>query len=202
MTAPYLREQVAIVRRSGNFEARCFPIAGPLLISTRHFADHRGTFLETYSRRDFAALGIADEFVQDNHSRSDAVGTVRGLHLQVAPEPQAKLVRVLRGRILDVAVDCRAGSPTHGRHIAVELSAENGLMLYIPTGFAHGFVTREPGTEVTYKMTGHYAPHCERGIVWDDPALGIAWDVAPEDAVLSDKDRRLPKLAELGELHL
>lgn len=200
MTALDVLDQLAAIRRAGNFEARSFPLQGPLLVATRRFGDHRGVFTETYSRRDFHVLGIPDDFVQDNQSRSAAVGTVRGLHLQTAPEPQAKLVRVLRGRILDVAVDCRADSPTRGQHVAVELSADNGLMLYVPVGFAHGFVTREPDTEVAYKMTGFYAPACEAGILWNDPALGIDWGVAAEDAVLSDKDRRLPPLAALGEI--
>ena len=188
------------LRRAGNFEARPLAIEGPLLVSARRFGDARGSFAETYSHRDYVALGIPDQFVQDNQSRSAAMGTVRGLHFQTAPEPQAKLVRVLRGRIVDVAVDCRAGSPTRGRHVAVELSAENGLMLYVPTGFAHGFVTREPDTEVAYKVTGYYAPACDGGILWDDPALGIDWGVTAEAATLSDKDRKLPTLAELGEV--
>jgi len=190
----------AELRRAGNFEARAFAIAGPLLVSARRFGDARGVFAETYSRRDFAALGITDEFLQDNQSRSTLVGTIRGLHFQTAPEPQAKLVRVLRGRVLDVAVDVRAGSPTRGQHVAVELSAENGLMLYVPTGFAHGFVTRESDTEVAYKVTGYYAPACDGGIAWNDPALGIDWGVGEGDAVLSDKDRRLPTLGALGEV--
>ena len=188
------------LRRAGNFETRPLAIDGPLLVSARRFGDARGVFSETYSRRDFVALGIPDEFVQDNQSHSAAVGTVRGLHFQTAPEPQAKLVRVLRGRILDVAVDCRSGSPTRGRHIAVELSADNGLMLYVPVGFAHGFVTREPDTEVAYKVTGYYAPACDGGILWSDPALGIDWGVDAGAAVLSDKDQRLPTLGALGEV--
>jgi dTDP-4-dehydrorhamnose 3,5-epimerase len=188
------------VRRAGNFEARPMAIEGPLLVSARRFGDARGLFSETYSRRDFAALGIPEEFVQDNFSRSAPVGTIRGLHFQTAPEPQAKLVRVLKGRILDVAVDCRTGSPTRGRHVAVELSAENGLMFYVPVGFAHGFVTREPDTEVAYKVTGYYAPACDGGIFFGDPALGIDWGIAPGDAVLSEKDRKLPTLAALGEV--
>ncbi len=188
------------LRRAGNFEARALAIEGPLLVSARRFGDARGFFAETYSQRDFAALGIPDAFVQDNFSRSAAVGTVRGLHFQTAPAPQAKLVRVLKGRILDVAVDCRPGSPTRGRHISVELSADNGMMLYIPIGFAHGFATREPDTEVAYKVSGYYAPASDGGILWNDPALGIDWGVTAEHAVLSDKDRRLPTLGALGEV--
>lgn len=188
----------ADIRSSGNVEARRFGVSGPLLLSVRRFVDARGVFVETYNRRDFAALGISDEFVQDNQSLSKAPGTVRGLHFQTPPAAQAKLVRVLRGRVLDVAVDLRTGSPSYGRHVTAELSAENGLMLYVPAGFAHGFVTREPDTEVAYKVTALYAPECDRGLAWDDPALGIDWGVDPAAAILSDKDRRLPRLAELG----
>lgn len=186
--------------RSGNFQATPFPLPGPLLITLRPFADARGAFAETYSRRDFRALGIAEEFVQDNQSLSRQAGTVRGLHFQAPPHAQAKLVRVLRGRILDVAVDLRAASPTYGRHIAVELAAEDARMLYIPVGFAHGFATRAPDTEVAYKASAPYAPQAERGLAWDDPALGIEWGVAPREAILSDKDRRLSRLAELGPI--
>lgn len=188
----------ADVRRAGNFEGREFPIAGPLLVGARRFGDARGYFSETYSRRDFAALGIHDDFVQDNQSLSATPGTVRGLHFQTAPHPQAKLVRVLRGRILDVAVDLRSGSPTYGHHVAAELSAANGLMLYVPVGFAHGFVTREADTEVAYKVTGYYAPDCDGGVAWNDPSLGIEWGVTADQATLSDKDRRLPTLSALG----
>lgn len=188
--------------RAGNFEARACSIEGPLLVSARRFGDARGYFSETYSRRDFAALGIPEELVQDNQSLSLPAGTIRGLHFQAPPRAQSKLVRVLRGRILDVAVDIRHGSPTYGRHVAVELSAENGLMLYIPVGFAHGFCTLVPDTEVAYKVSDTYAPDCDRGLAWDDPALGIDWGVAPGSAVLSDKDRRHPRLAELGRVFL
>ena len=188
-------------RTAGNFTAQGFvDLPGPLLVAARRFGDARGYFSETYSRRDFTALGIAEELVQDNQSRSAAIGTLRGLHFQIPPRAQAKLVRVLRGRILDVAVDLRPGSPTYGRHVAAELTPENGLMLYVPVGFAHGFVTREPETEVTYKVSDTYAPECDRGLAWDDPALGIAWGVAPGQAVLSDKDRRWPNLADLGRV--
>ena len=186
--------------RSGNFEARPLGVEGPLLVAVRRFGDARGHFSETYSRQDFTALGIAEEMVQDNHSFSAPHGTVRGLHFQLPPRAQAKLVRVLRGRILDVAVDIRLDSPSYGRHVAVELSAENGLMLYVPVGFAHGFATLEPNTEVAYKVSDTYAPDCDRGLAWDDAALGIDWGVAPEAAVLSDKDRRHPSLADLGKV--
>jgi dTDP-4-dehydrorhamnose 3,5-epimerase len=186
-------------RSAGNFIAQGFVgLDGPLLVTARRFGDARGHFAETYSRRDFAALGVAEELVQDNQSLSRPLGTVRGLHFQIPPRGQAKLVRVLRGRILDVAVDLRSGSPTRGKHVAAELTAENGMMLYVPVGFAHGFSTLEPDTEVAYKVSDTYAPDCDRGLAWDDPTLGIDWQVAPAAAVLSDKDRRLPKLAELG----
>jgi dTDP-4-dehydrorhamnose 3,5-epimerase len=203
MTAPppVVTGTLAPPQAAGNFTAQGFVgLPGPLLIAPRRFGDARGHFMETYSRRDFTALGIAEELVQDNQSRSAAIGTLRGLHFQIPPRAQAKLVRVLRGRILDVAVDLRPGSPTYGRHVAAELTAENGLMLYVPVGFAHGFATREPETEVTYKVSDTYAPECDRGLAWDDPALGIAWGVAPGQAVLSDKDRRWPNLADLGQV--
>ncbi len=193
-----LSAPLAELRCAGNVEAQGFGIAGPLLISVRRFEDSRGIFIETYNRRDFAAVGIAEEFVQDNQSLSVHAGTVRGLHFQVPPAPQAKLVRVLRGRIMDIAVDLRAGSPTFGRHVAAELSAENGLMFYIPVGFAHGFATQEANTEVAYKVSALYAPGCDKGIAWNDPALGIDWGIDPGEARLSDKDRVLPRLAELG----
>jgi dTDP-4-dehydrorhamnose 3,5-epimerase len=185
-------------RRAGNVEAQALAIEGPLLVSVRRFADARGAFVETYSRRDFAAIGIPDEFVQDNQSLSVQVGTVRGLHFQTPPHAQGKLVRVLRGRILDVAVDLRRASPSFGQHVAAELSGENGLMLWVPPGFAHGFITREPETEVAYKVTDLYAPDCDRSLAWDDPALGIDWGFDPAAATLSDKDRRAPRFADLG----
>lgn len=181
----------------GNQTARRFAISGPVLLTSRRFADHRGFFLETYNAQDFAALGIADVFVQDNHSLSVAAGTVRGLHFQLAPRAQAKLVRVLRGAILDVAVDIRASSATYGQHVAVELTAENAQMLYVPAGFAHGFCTLQPHTEVAYKVTDLYAPDCDRGIAWDDPDLGLPWPSLADPAQLSEKDRRAPRLRDL-----
>jgi dTDP-4-dehydrorhamnose 3,5-epimerase len=193
-----LRRPGLAPRRSGNVQAEELGIEGPLLISVRRFADARGSFSETYSRRDFAAIGIPDEFVQDNQSFSAATGTLRGLHFQAPPTTQGKLVRVLRGRILDVAVDLRRGSPTYLRHVSAELSAENGLMLWVPVGFAHGFVTREPDTEVAYKCTGFYDTACDRGIAWNDPDIAVDWGVTADQVVLSDKDRRAPVLAEIG----
>jgi dTDP-4-dehydrorhamnose 3,5-epimerase len=168
-----------------------------VLLQPKRFGDHRGFFLETYSTRDFAALGVTDSFVQDNHSLSATPGTVRGMHFQLQPRAQAKLVRVLRGRILDIAVDLRRSSPHFGRHVAAELSAENAVQLYVPVGFAHGFCTLEPDTEVAYKVTDFYAPECDRGLAWDDPDLALPWPVLPGAAQLSDKDRRQPRLSDL-----
>lgn len=185
------------VRASRNFEARALAVAGPLLIVPRRFDDGRGFFMETWSERDLAALGVAEHFVQDNHSRSAAAGTVRGLHFQLPPSSQAKLVRVLRGAVLDVAVDIRHGSPTYGRHVAVEISAADARQFYIPAGFAHGFWTLEPDSEVAYKVSEYYDPGFERGVAWDDPDLALPWPAGPERAVLSDKDRRLPCLRDL-----
>ncbi|SDB73557.1 dTDP-4-dehydrorhamnose 3,5-epimerase [Belnapia rosea] len=182
---------------SGNQTATRFAVAGPVLVASRRFGDHRGFFVESYSARDFAAIGIADVFVQDNHSRSEQAGTVRGLHFQLAPHGQAKLVRVLRGAILDIAVDIRRGSPTYGRHVAAELTAENGHQLYVPVGFAHGFCTLVPETEVAYKVTDYYAPECDRGIAWNDPDLALPWPFGPEAVQLSDKDRRAPRLRDI-----
>jgi dTDP-4-dehydrorhamnose 3,5-epimerase len=180
-----------------TLDVRPFEIPGPLLIAPRKFGDARGFFSETYNARALAEARIDLTFVQDNHSLSAERGTVRGLHFQAPPQAQAKLVRVPRGRILDVFVDIRASSPTYGRHGSVELSAENWLQVLIPAGFAHGFCTLEPATEVIYKTTDFYAPQAESGIRWNDPALGIAW---PDFAgvSLSPKDLLLPMLADLA----
>lgn len=167
------------------------------LVRMRRHIDERGFFSETYSARELAAAGITCDFVQDNHSYSRAVGTVRGLHFQIPPHAQAKLVRVVRGAVLDVAVDLRFGSPTFGRHVAASLSAEEWNMLFIPEGFAHGFCTTAPDTEVVYKATSHYEPTHDRGIAWDDPALAIDWPLPSSGAIVSAKDRALPPLASL-----
>ena len=165
-----------------------------LLLTPPRFADNRGFFSETFSAKREAAAGIAGPFVQDNHSLSVPRGTVRGLHLQLAPYAQGKLVRCVRGAIWDVAVDVRHGSPSFGRHVAAVLSAENWCQLWVPAGFLHGFCTLEPETEVIYKVTADYDRASERGVVWDDPDLALPWPVAAGKAVLSDKDLVLPRL--------
>ncbi|MFW5834589.1 MAG: dTDP-4-dehydrorhamnose 3,5-epimerase [Pseudomonadota bacterium] len=166
-----------------------------LILNHRH-VDERGFLVETYNRQAFRAAGIDAVFVQDNVSLSHRVGTVRGLHVQLPPAAQAKLVRVVRGRALDVVVDVRRGSSTFGRHVAVEL-ANDGTQLFVPEGFAHGFCTLAPDTEVAYKLTAPYAVEHERGLHWADPALGIAWPVTPAIAIVSPRHRTLPPLAEL-----
>ena len=166
------------------------------LVTPRRFSDPRGFFAETFSRRRFAEAGLVSEFVQDNHSLSRPAGTVRGLHFQRTPFAQAKLVRALRGAIYDVAVDIRPGSLTYGKHVAAEISAESGTMILVPAGFAHGFCTLTADTEVFYKVDRDYAPQAEGGILWNDPALGIAWPVDAAEAVLSDRDRKWPTFAD------
>ncbi|MGY9032820.1 MAG: dTDP-4-dehydrorhamnose 3,5-epimerase [Rhodobacterales bacterium] len=161
------------------------------------FGDHRGFFSETYSQLAYANLGIEAVFVQDNHSLSAAVGTVRGLHFQVPPHAQAKLVRCGRGAIFDVAVDIRRGSPTYGRWAGFTLSAENGAQLYIPVGFAHGFATLEPDSEIIYKCSDYYAPETEGALRWDDSDIGIAWPLTAAP-VLSEKDASAPLLADFN----
>jgi dTDP-4-dehydrorhamnose 3,5-epimerase len=163
-----------------------------LLLTPRRFADARGWFSETWSARAFAEAGVAAAFVQDNHSHSAMAGTVRGLHYQRPPFAQGKLVRAVRGRILDVAVDVRRSSPSYGRWVAAELSAENGAQLWIPRGFLHGFVTLEPATDVAYKVDAPYDAGSDGAVRFDDPDLAIDWGIDPKDAVLSDKDARAP----------
>lgn len=167
------------------------------LLKMRRHPDARGFFSETFSRRALQDAGIDCEFVQDNHSFSAMRGIVRGLHFQIPPEAQAKLVRVIRGAILDIAIDLRQASPTYGRHVKQLIRAQDWTQLFIPIGFAHGFCTLEPETEVLYKVSAYYSPAHERGIRWNDPQLGIDWPVAAGDALLSEKDARLPALAEL-----
>ena len=166
---------------------------GTLLTQISRFRDHRGYFGETYSRHRYADMGIDVEFVQDNHSLSHAVATLRGLHFQAPPHAQGKLVRCGRGAIFDVAVDIRRGSPTYGQWEGYELSAENGHQLYVPIGFAHGFVTLEPDSEIVYKCTDYYAPETEGAVRWD--SCGIKWPLSG-DPILSDKDIIAPALAD------
>ena len=172
---------------------------GVVILSPKKFGDSRGFFSETYNRKTLAEIGIDLEFVQDNHSLSAEVGVVRGLHFQSPPFAQDKLVRVVKGRILDVAVDLRRSSPTFKQHVAVELSDQAWNQLLVPIGFAHGFVTLEPNTEVIYKVTNYYSPANDLGIRWNDPSLGINWPVAPDQAVLSAKDAALPFLDQVGD---
>lgn len=170
------------------------------LITPKIFKDNRGFFSETFNRQAFERVDdLADfgEFVQDNHSFSEEKGVIRGLHFQIPPHAQDKLVRVTRGSIYDVAVDIRIGSPTYGSYVGAVLSAENWHQLWIPKGFAHGFCTLEPRTEVLYKVTDYYDPECDRGLAWNDPALGIEWPLDTSEIVLSDKDAKQPKLSEL-----
>ena len=173
------------------------PLDGVLVITPDKFGDERGFFSETYNRAALAEHGVHAEFTQDNHSFSATPGTVRGLHFQAPPFAQTKLVRVSRGAVLDVAVDIRRGSPTYGQHFALELSAENWTQLLVPVGFAHGFCTIEPDTEVLYKVDARYAPEAEGGVRWDDPALGIAWpEVA--GAVVASRDEEWLRLTEFA----
>ncbi len=166
------------------------------IVTPRRFSDERGFFSEVFSARAFEQVENRP-FVQDNHSWSAHPYTIRGLHFQIAPRAQGKLVRVSRGRVLDVAVDIRRSSPTFGKHVAVELSAENWRQLWVPTGFAHGFCSLEPDSEVLYKVTDYYSAEHDFGLAFDDPKLGIEWPIASDQAILSDKDRKHPRLAAL-----
>lgn len=161
----------------------------------RRFKDARGFFSETYNKQALRDLGIHAEFVQDNHSLSVEKGVVRGLHYQIAPMAQDKLVRVTSGAILDIAVDIRRSSPTFGKHVAAKISAEDWNQIFVPIGFAHGFITLEPNTQVIYKVSAPYSPAHERGIRWNDPELGIDWGIDEQDAVLSERDRKHPSFS-------
>jgi dTDP-4-dehydrorhamnose 3,5-epimerase len=177
-------------------EVKTTRLQGVLILKPRRFVDERGFFAESYAERPFRAAGIAARFVQDNQSFSRHQGTIRGLHFQLPPAAQAKLVQVIRGCVYDVAVDLRLGSPTYGQWIGERLSAKGGEQIYLPQGFAHGFCTLEPDTEVTYKVDSYYAPAYDSGIIWNDPTLNIPWPVAAAAAVLSEKDRRLGTFAQ------
>lgn len=168
-----------------------------LLTPTRH-GDDRGFFSETWNARALKEQGLELDFVQDNHVLNGAAGTIRGLHLQIEPSPQGKLIRATRGAILDVAVDVRANSPTYGQHVARELSADNWQQLWIPPGFAHGYCTLTDKTEVIYKVTGFYDPGAERGLMWNDPALDINWPACANPESLSGRDREWGSFTEFG----
>jgi len=173
------------------------PLFGVKILTPRRFGDERGFFSESWNRQTMAAHGLDLDFVQDNHSFSTQVGTLRGLHFQALPHAQDKLVRCGRGRLFDVAVDIRRGSPTYGQWVGVELSFENGKQLLVPAGFLHGFVTREPETEILYKCTDVYAPETEGGVRFDDPDIGIDWGLEGQDPILSEKDAAAQGLAAL-----
>ncbi len=166
-------------------------------IRPRRLQDPRGFFSEIFREEWLQQHGIDASFVQENHSLSVARGVVRGLHFQIPPAGQSKLIRVAAGAVLDIAVDIRRGSPSYGRHVAVMLSGAAGNQLFVPEGFAHGFCTLEPNTEITYKVSRYYAPEHDRGLLWNDPELGIVWPVGKGEALLSEKDRQQPRLSEL-----
>ena len=174
-------------------------LAGVLILEPKVFGDARGWFMESWSKKKMEDAGIFVDFVQDNHSFSAEKGTLRGLHYQLNPMAQAKLLRVSRGTIFDVAVDIRRGSPTYAKWVGVELSAENHRQLFIPRGFAHGFITLTNDVEVLYKADNLYAPECDGNIRWDDPEIGIKWPIDP--VVLSDKDAAAPLLVARTELN-
>lgn len=179
---------------------RVRPLAIPdvRVLTPERRVDHRGFFSEVYNRRTWAEAGIDVEFVQDNHSLSAERGTVRGLHFQTPPHAQHKLVRVARGSVFDVAVDLRRSSSTFGRHVSIVLSAKEWNQLLVPAGFAHGFVTLEPDTEVMYKVSDHFAPAHDEGLLWNDPELAIRWPVPERDAVVSERDRTHPRFADFS----
>lgn len=175
------------------FQFQKLEIPGVILIKPRVFQDGRGYFLETYKQTPFVEAGIEASFIQDNISLSSR-GVLRGLHYQLPPQAQGKMIYVVKGEIYDVVVDIRRGSPTYGKWIGKKLSIDNRQMLYVPEGFAHGFQALREGTQVVYKVTAEYAPDLDRGIAWDDPDLDISWPL--QDPILSKKDARLPKLAD------
>ncbi|MSU91728.1 dTDP-4-dehydrorhamnose 3,5-epimerase [Rhodobacteraceae bacterium 2CG4] len=170
---------------------------GVVILTPRRFGDERGFFSETWNARAMAEAGLALDFVQDNHAWTRDAGTVRGLHYQAPPSAQDKLVRVVRGRIMDVAVDVRKGSPTYGQWTGVELSAGTGRQLLVPRGFLHGYATLTPDCDVVYKCTDYYAPRTEGAVRFDDPDLGIDWGIGPGAAILSDKDAAAGRFADL-----
>jgi dTDP-4-dehydrorhamnose 3,5-epimerase len=170
----------------------------PQIIVPRRHVDERGWFSEIFHEKRLHDIGIMCRFVQDNQSTSRRAGTLRGLHFQLPPAAQAKLVSVVKGRVLDVAVDMRRGSPTFGTYVSTELSAESGRQLYIPIGFAHGFLSLEPDVVVTYKVSDYYVPALDSGICWNDPDIAFPWPLKDADIIISDKDRRLPMLKQFA----
>ena len=178
-------------------DLKALELPGAYLLTPKRFRDARGFFVESYNKQTLAAHGLNFDFVQDNVSLSAKSGTIRGLHFQSPPSAQTKLVSVSSGAALDVLVDIRNGSPTYGRHVAIELTAENGLQVLVPRGFAHGFCTLADDTLVQYKVDAHYDPARDLGLLWNDPDLGIAWPVTSETAVLIDKDKKHPRLRDL-----
>jgi dTDP-4-dehydrorhamnose 3,5-epimerase len=186
---------LAVIRVEGSAKERSLPV---LLVCPRRFADARGWFSESWSAPRFSAWGIDVAFVQDNHALSFAAGTLRGLHFQKPPFAQAKLIRCTRGAIFDVAVDIRPTSPTYRQWAGAELSAENGDQLFVPAGFAHGYLTLTPDCEVMYKVDTLYTPQADAGFIWDDPDVGIAWPEGVGAPLLSDKDSVLPPLSALN----
>ena len=176
------------------------PLHDVKIVIPERIGDARGFFSEVWNARAFESKGIDARFVQDNHIRNPRKGTVRGLHYQINPVAQGKLLRVTRGAIFDVAVDIRRGSPTFGLHADAVLSADNWYQLWVPAGFAHGYCTLDDDTEVQYKVTDFYSPPHDRGIAWDDPDIRINWPVTAETAILSDRDRKLPRLSTQPDL--
>lgn len=174
-------------------------IQGVVIVEPKVFGDHRGYFFESFSEKDFAEAVGEVKFVQDNESKS-SYGVLRGLHFQKPPHAQAKLVRVVKGRVFDVAVDLRKGSPTFGKHVAVELTEEDHRQLFIPRGFAHGFVVLSDEAVFQYKCDNYYAPQSEGSVLWNDPDIGIEWGIPSEDVMLSEKDRNAPLLKDLGDV--
>jgi dTDP-4-dehydrorhamnose 3,5-epimerase len=174
------------------------PLAGAFLMTPKRFGDPRGFFSETFRASELIAFDVSAPFVQDNHARSGKRGTLRGLHYQAPPHGQGKLVRCIRGVILDVIVDIRNSSPTFGQSVSIELSEENWRQIFAPVGFAHGYITLSDDCEVLYKTTGYYAPEAEGGLLWNDPALGIDWGVRSDEVIVNERDAGWPRLAELA----
>jgi dTDP-4-dehydrorhamnose 3,5-epimerase len=183
-------------------EVMSLEIADVKIFKPKKLSDDRGFFSETYNKRALASLGIHLDFVQDNHSLSVDRGVIRGLHFQIPPFAQDKLVRVVRGAIFDAVLDLRRSSPTFGRHVSVVISAREWNQILVPVGFAHGFCTLEPNTEVIYKVTNYYSPEHDKGLLWNDPDLSIPWPVPESEAILSDKDKHQPRLSELGKFFI